>query len=162
MAVTTSRPGPRRPARAARSPPAFRLETHIFYLFSTILALRNRALNSELGRLGVDYPRWRVLAVLGQTPGASMLQLAELTSVDRTTLAHTVGLMVREGLVDRRARKTDRRSVTLTLTAKGRAILRQVLPRVTEQNERAMAGLSRSEAAALRKLLGRVLKNLKG
>src|SRR5215470_18719090 len=99
MAGLKRRPRPRtlRPSEPDGAP--FRLEAHIFYLFSSILAQRNRALNRELAQFGIDYPRWRVLAVLGQYAGASMLQLAELTSVDRTTLAHTVRLMVSERLI---------------------------------------------------------------
>jgi DNA-binding MarR family transcriptional regulator len=139
----------------------FRLEAHIFYLFSSILARRNRTLNSELGQVGIDYPRWRVLAVLGQHAGASMLQLAELTSVDRTTLAHTVRLMVAERLISRRERQSDRRSVTLTVTARGRAVLQQILPLVLAHNDRALAGFSASEVAALRRQLTRILDNLK-
>jgi DNA-binding MarR family transcriptional regulator len=153
----------RRPrTRPGHDAAPLRLETHIFYLFSSILALRNRALNGDLGRHGLDYPRWRVLAVLGQHPGASMLQLAELTSVDRTTLVHTVRLMVEERLISRKERESDRRSVTLRLTERGRAILDQVLPLVLAHNDRALAGFSAREAAALRRQLASIMENLKG
>ncbi len=138
----------------------FRLESHVFYLISRGLALRNRALNRALGAHGFDYPRWRVLGVLGEHPGASMLKLAELTSVDRTTLAHTVRIMVEEGLIDREARQSDRRSVELRLTRKGAAALKRVLPLVLAQNERALSGLTTADVEQLRGLLRRVMNNL--
>lgn len=159
LSRTTRRSRPR--TRPGQEGAPFRLENHIFYLFSSILALRNRALNGDLGRHGLDYPRWRVLAVLGQHSGASMLQLAELTSVDRTTLAHTVRLMVEEGLISRQERESDRRSVTLSLTEGGRAILDQILPLVLAHNDRALAGFSVREAAELRRQLARIINNLK-
>lgn len=152
---------PARPAsKPRRKPPQFRLESHIFYLLSRILASRNRALNAKLGAHGVDYPRWRVLGVLSEHPGASMLQLAELTAVDRTTLTHTVRMMVGEGLIRRRQRGTDRRSVALDLTRRGKAIFTQVLPAVLEQNEQALIGFAADEIATLRLLLRRVVANL--
>ena len=163
MPTPAADPQRRRPREAlAAASATFRLDTHVFYLLTRILAARNRALNAELAQHRLDYPRWRVLAVLNEHPGASMLRLADLTSVDRTTLAHTVGLMVAEGLVHRAARKADRRSIALTLTAAGSAILARILPVVMAQNEQALDGLSKREAARLRALLSRVQANLEG
>lgn len=147
-------------SRKRRGQQRFRLDTHVFYLLSRILASRNRALNRSLAGFGIDYPRWRVLGVLSEHPGASMLKLAELTSVDRTTLAHTVRMMVEEGLVQRIERKSDRRSVELRLTRRGSAVLRRILPLVLAQNDHALKGFSSGEADRLRALLGRVLANL--
>lgn len=151
----------RKPRTAEEDKPLFRLETHIFYLFSGILAARNRMLNAKLATHDLDYPRWRVLAVLSEHPGASMLKLAELTSVDRTTLTHTVRVMVEEDLIGRRERGTDRRSVELTLTRHGTAKFKRILPAVLELNEQALSGLKAHEVDMLRALLGRVVDNLK-
>lgn len=159
-APRSSRPKPeRRPASASRAAP-FQLDKHIFYLFSRILASRNRALNTKLAAHDIDYPRWRILGVLSEHPGASMLQLAELTSVDRTTLTHTVRMMVEEGLIRRRQRGNDRRSVVLTPTRRGTATFKRILPAVLAQNEQALAGLTAREVDALRAQLNRILRNL--
>jgi DNA-binding MarR family transcriptional regulator len=98
---------------------SFDLDSHIFYLFGQIFGHRNAALNRELRQFEIDYPRWRVLALLGQRPDCSMLDLADGTAVDRTTLAYTVRNMVEEGLVRRAPRPSDRRSVVLGLTPRG-------------------------------------------
>jgi DNA-binding MarR family transcriptional regulator len=139
----------------------FRLEEHLFYYFSQILARRNRRLNVELRRFGLDYSRWRVMAVLNEQPGCSMLQLADLTSVDRTTLTHTLRLMKSEGLIARRERVSDRRSIVLSLTPRGREMLLQILPTVLEQTERALTGFESTQVDALRKQLTRIAENLK-
>lgn len=153
---------PSRNARRARpvATAAFRLERHVFYLLSRVLASRNRVLNARLAGHGLDFPRWRVLAVLAEHPGASMLQLAELTSVDRTSLTHTVRLMVGEGLVARSPRGSDRRSVALALTRKGNATFRRILPEILTQNAQALAGFGDGEIDTLRSGLMRVLANL--
>ena len=51
---------------------AFKLEDHLFFYFSQILARRTQAINAGLRPYGLDYPRWRVLAVLQEHPGATM------------------------------------------------------------------------------------------
>ena len=68
--------------------------------------------------------------------------------------------MARDGLVARRGDALDRRSVLLHLTAKGQEAFRLVLPRVIEQNERAVAGLSTAELTAFRQTLHRMVRNL--
>jgi DNA-binding MarR family transcriptional regulator len=138
----------------------FRLETHVFYWFSRILSRRNRALNAELRRFDLDYPRWRVMAVLNQHPGCSMQELAQHTAVDRTTLAHTIALMEEQGLLTRQARKTDRRSIMLNLTPRGRGLLARILPTVLAHSSQSLAGFTAAEMSTLFKLLQRMAGNI--
>jgi DNA-binding MarR family transcriptional regulator len=152
--------GPK-PPRAARNGTAdFQLETHVFYWFSRILSRRNRVLNGELRRFDLDYPRWRVMAVLRQHPGCSMQELAEHTGVDRTTLAHTTALMGRQGLLTRRARKADRRSIMLNLTPRGRSLLGRIMPTVLAHSGEALTGFTAAEMRTLFKLLQRMAGNI--
>jgi DNA-binding MarR family transcriptional regulator len=67
---------------------------------------------------------------------------------------------VREGLVTRRSNAHDGRSIRLYLTPAGEAAFRRVLPRVLEQNERAVRSFSAAELAALRAMLHRMIRNL--
>ncbi len=146
-----------------KTPPAnaFRLESHLFYYFSQILARRTRALNMELRPYGLDYSRWRVLAVLNEETSMSMGRLADLTSVDRTTLTRTLGLMEADGLIVRAPNAADRRGIDISLKAKGRRLLDTILPQVLAQTERAVQGLTGEDVAHLRRLLARMVENLK-
>lgn len=141
-------------------PPAFALDSHIFYLFTQILGRRNRHLQETLKPLNIAVPQWRVLATLHECPGCTMNALADLTTVDRTTLTRTLDRMVRDRLVMRRGDAQDRRSVRLYLTAAGEEAFRRVLPRVVAQNERAISGFSADEHATFRTLLHRMVRNL--
>jgi DNA-binding MarR family transcriptional regulator len=149
------------PPRAGPAAESFRLSGHLFYFFSQIMALRNRRLNVALRAFGLDYARWRVLAVLNEQPGCSMQQLADTSSVDRTSLTHTLRLMEAEGLIRREQRASDRRSVALTLTDRGAALLEQILPTVLRQTELALTGFGADEAEALGRQLKRMADNLK-
>ena len=140
---------------------AFRLDDHLFFYFSQILARRTRAINARLRPHGVDYTRWRVLAVLQEHSGATMGRLADLTSVDRTTLTRTLGLMEKAGLVTRRERKNDRRSLAISLTAKGRRMFARLLPLTLVETDRAVTGFSSEEIGTLRDRLRRMADNLR-
>jgi DNA-binding MarR family transcriptional regulator len=140
---------------------AFRLDDHLFFYFSQILARRTRAINARLRPYGVDYTRWRVLAVLQEHSGATMGRLADLTSVDRTTLTRTLRLMEKAGLVARRERKSDRRSLTISLTAKGRRMFARILPLTLAETDRAVIGFSSEEIGTLRDRLRRIADNLR-
>jgi MarR family transcriptional regulator, organic hydroperoxide resistance regulator len=140
---------------------AFKLEDHLFFHFSQILARRTRAINARLRPHGLDYPRWRVLAVLNEHSGATMGRLADLTSVDRTTLTRTLGLMEKTGLVARRERESDRRSLAISLTAKGRRLFARILALALEETDRALTGFSSDEIRTLRDRLRRMADNLR-
>ena len=139
----------------------FRLEDHLFFHFSQILARRTRALNERLRPYGLDYSRWRVLAVLLEHSGATMGRLADLTSVDRTTLTRTLGLMEKAGLVVRRERESDRRSLAISMTPKGRRLFARILPLALLETDRALAGFSAEEIRTLRDRLKRMAENLR-
>ena len=140
--------------------PAFQLDDHVFYFFTQIFNRRNRALTARLRGFGVTVAKWRALAVLDHTPGATMSTLADLTSVDRTTLTRTLDQLTRDGLVERRQDARDRRTIRLTLTQAGAALLRRILPSVEEQNARALRGFSASELDLFRGQLRRMIANL--
>jgi len=152
---------PRQSRRPAAGAAPFRLGSHLFYYFSQILARRQRALNSDLRRFGLDYARWRVMAVLNEEPGCSMQRLSDLTSVDRTTLTHTLRLMENEDLIARHARPSDRRSIAVSLTARGADMLTLILPTVLVQTDRALVGFTPDEVERLREQLERIVANLK-
>jgi DNA-binding MarR family transcriptional regulator len=149
-----------KPRQQSAGKVGFELETHAFYWFSRILSCRNRVLNGELRAFGLDYPRWRVMAVLNQHPGCSMQQLSEHSGVDRTSLAHTVALMARQRLLTRRARKADRRSIILNLTPRGRNLLDRILPAVLAHSHQALSGFTAAEMRMLFKLLRRMADNI--
>ncbi|HEV2552016.1 MAG TPA: MarR family transcriptional regulator [Stellaceae bacterium] len=152
--------GAARRRTAKLSTPEFRLDDHIFFLFTQIFGRRNRQLAAKLKPLAITVPQWRILAVLNERAGSTMNELADLTTVDRTTLTRTLDRMVRADLVTRRSNAHDGRSIRLYLTAAGEAAFRRVLPRVLEQNERAVRGFSAAELAELRAKLHHMIRNL--
>ena len=93
-------------------------------------------------------------------PARRWVELADLTSVDRTTLTRTLGLMEEARLVARQERESDRRSLVISLTAKGRRMFARILPLTLAETDRALTGFSSTEIGALRDRLKRIADNL--
>ena len=90
-----------------------------------------------------------------------MGRLADLTSVDRTTLTRTLGLMEDAGLISRREQKSDRRSLAISLTAQGRWMFARILPLTLAETDRALTDFSADEIGGLKDWLRRMADNLK-
>jgi DNA-binding MarR family transcriptional regulator len=147
-------------ARAAAQAPGFALDSHIFYLFTQIFGRRNRSLQQRLRPFGLGVPQWRILAVLQERARCSMTELADLTTIDRTTLTRALDRLARDRLIIRSGDPRDGRSVRLALSAAGVAAYRRILPLVLEENERAVQGFDAAELAGFRALLHRMVRNL--
>ena len=138
----------------------FDLEGHIYFLFTQIFGRRNRHLGEKLAPHAITVPKWRVLAVLHERPGVTMNQLADFTTVDRTTLTRTLDQMVEDRLIERRDDARDRRAVRLHLTGHGREVFEKILPLVMDENERATQGIAPGELAQFGRTLQRMVRNL--
>ena len=89
-----------------------------------------------------------------------MSELADLATIDRTTLTRTVDRMQEAGWLARLADGDDMRVTRLELTAAGRKLFDKVWPTAQRLNELALAGLSKAEIQQLHKTLERMRSNL--
>jgi DNA-binding MarR family transcriptional regulator len=90
-----------------------------------------------------------VLQALDGPGAATVNELAARTYTHQSSVSVVAKTLAERGLVARRAARHDRRSVELTLTAKGRAALRRA-PRAPQ--ERIVRGIARMRAASRRSL----------
>lgn len=96
------------------------------------------------------------LARVGRPMGVN--ELAEETRTDQSTVSVVVGRVVERGLVKRERSAVDTRRVELSLTARGRAVVRKTPATVAQQRlADALARLSRADAAALSRILKKVV-----
>jgi DNA-binding MarR family transcriptional regulator len=79
-------------------------------------------------RFGLTIPEWRVMAVLGGSPGLSAREVATRTAMDKVQVSRAVETLMRARRVARTEDATDGRILRLSLTAKGRAIYDEVVP----------------------------------
>jgi MarR family transcriptional repressor of emrRAB len=103
-----------------------------------------------------------VLAILygslDETSTAS--ELSEACHEKPANLTRVCDDLAARGLVERGTRAGDRRTVLITLSPQGRALIEQVLPEVSTKLSAAFAGFSKAELAQFAGFLGRALGNL--
>jgi DNA-binding MarR family transcriptional regulator len=144
----------------AAVPAAFDLDSHVFYWLTQVIGARDRELTQGLREFGLRVPEWRALAALYSRKRSTMSELADLATIDRTTLTRTVDRMQDAGWVARIADSDDMRVTRLEVTAAGRKLFERVWPAVQRLNELALAGLPKAEIQQLHKTLERMRANL--
>ncbi|HTQ35883.1 MAG TPA: MarR family winged helix-turn-helix transcriptional regulator [Steroidobacteraceae bacterium] len=96
-------------------------------------------------------------ALLKAHPGLSQTELADLMGIERMTAGVQVERCIRGGLVRREHSAEDGRKYRLYVTAKGLATLRRIASLIPLHEQYLFGGLSRSERAALFRLLRKLL-----
>ncbi len=104
---------------------------------------------------------WRVMAALGSNGSQRQTDLADLTSIEASTLSRLVTRLVRMGLVSRTRSANSNREVDVKLSAKGRVLVARLIPIARQYERAAIAGMTREELAILKRCLRRAYDNMK-
>lgn len=138
----------------------FDLEKFLPYLVNRAGVRLATNFSGVLKPLGLNIQEWRVLAALYAHGAQRMSALAELTSIDRTTLSRLTARMEQAGLVQRARADADGREVRVVMSAKGQEVAKELLPHAWRYEQVATAGLDASEVDALKTMLSKVYGNL--
>ena len=126
--------------------------------------LSNRASDAIAGhysdRFGLSVPEWRVMAVLGQTPGLSARDVAARTAMDKVQVSRAVASLVEARRVKREEDECDGRITRLSLTGRGQAIYDEVVPLALHLEEVFLSALSPQERAILDRLMTKLTDRL--
>jgi DNA-binding MarR family transcriptional regulator len=114
-----------------------------------------------LAQHGLSIAMWRVMAALASTGGQRQIDLADLTSIDSSTLSRLVTRLVHLGIVTRTRSTSSNREVVVKLSAKGNALMTELVPVAREYETAAIADLSREELMLLKRCLRRMYGNMK-
>jgi len=109
-------------------------------------------------RFGLSVPEWRVMAVLGGTPGLSAREVASRTAMDKVQVSRAVACLLRSKRLARSADPRDRRVTRLALTRQGRAIYDQIVPLALELEGLLLSALSAEERRGFDKLLAKLAR----
>lgn len=93
-----------------------------FTLYATSMTI-NRAYKPMLDAMGITYPQYLVLNVLGEADGATVGAIAQRLSLESSTVTPPIKRLEQAGLVERQRSKVDERQVQVRLTDAGRATL---------------------------------------
>jgi DNA-binding MarR family transcriptional regulator len=128
-----------------------------FDIYSAARAI-TRAYRPLLATLGLTYPQYLVMVALWESAPRTVKDLGESLELDSGTLSPLLKRLEAAGLVTRQRRRNDERTVEITPTPGGRALLRAAERVPTEMAS--LMGISGAEERKLRTILGRLTASL--
>lgn len=138
-------------------------ETKGGFLISQIKQVQGRIferLLSDSGILEFNGAQGRILYVLWQADGLSIVELSKRTGLAKTTLTSMLDRMEAQGYIMRRPDRSDRRQLKIMLTEKASS-LRDGYNRVSEQMSAIFyRGFTREDICAFENTLKKILNNL--
>jgi DNA-binding MarR family transcriptional regulator len=142
---------------AAPPPSLDPVQLGAYFALMEVAGLLRHAVERQLREAGgLSYVQFQLLARLGESPTGShrMTDLADGVVYSRGGLTYQAGLLEKAGLVTRTPSPDDERSVIVTITDAGRALLAKVLPGHAEVISHLLfQPLSRKDVKALADLL---------
>jgi DNA-binding MarR family transcriptional regulator len=131
-------------------------DDYIGFLISDVARLMRTAFDRRVRALGLTRAQWMVLTRLHRHAGASQSELADMMEIEKPSAGRLIDRLEAKGWVERRVHATDRRVNRIYLTPEAEKVHKRIWKIAEATVDDALADLSRSEAAQLRKLLGRV------
>jgi DNA-binding MarR family transcriptional regulator len=138
------------------------LGDYLPYLVNRVGSIIAEQFDAEaLAPHGLGIAMWRVLAALASAGEQRQIDLADLTSIDSSTLSRLVTRLVRIGLVTRTRSATNNREVVVKLSAKGNSVVGGLIPIAHTFEADAISGLTKEELMVLKRCLRRMYGNMK-
>jgi MarR family transcriptional regulator, organic hydroperoxide resistance regulator len=111
-----------------------------------------------IGLVGIEYTVLISIAHLSIDGDLSIKRVADHLHLSGAFITSTVRRLVQLGLVHKRPDQGDRRRVTLTVSAKGHALLEQLAPKQRQINDIEFGCLSREEFRLLLGIVDRLIE----
>lgn len=141
-----------------------RLGLRVFLRLATCRNLLMREARKSIDRWGLTLPQFDVLAELARADerGFTFIELSRLLLVTSGNLTGIVDRLEAEQIVRREADASDRRVIRIRLTAKGRKLTDEILPRHADDLGATLVDMPREQLEELGNLLGSLRDYLHG
>jgi len=143
-------------AHEGRGKPATEVREVLNSLRQIVRSLRVSSRAAEQ-RVGLSGAQLFVLSCLARQSPCSVNELATRTATDQSSVSVVVSRLVALGHVRRVKSKTDRRSVELSLTRSGHALLQSAPEAAQDRLIASLSQLKKTELTTLSRLLGKVV-----
>lgn len=107
-------------------------------------------------KFGLSITEWRIMAVLGEYPGASADEVSNKTQIEKSIISRAVQKLLTRHLIQREVDTTDRRRQNLSLTNIGNEVYQQIVPVSYAYEESLVSCLSKSEAKQLNSIINKL------
>lgn len=129
------------------------------FLLTRIVALLMDNVSDDFRELGVTIPEARTLIAIFEFGNVPVGQLAEVTSIDLSSMSHLLRRLEAASFVDRVRPTHDNRVVLVSLTKRGLALAQQCREASLEHERIMISDMSKSDEKTLKKLLDQVYQS---
>ena len=126
-------------------------------IYRAATAVRRRAESGVLSEFGLSWGGFTTMWVLWVWGEMQTAELADECDLSKGTLTGVVKTLERRGFVERRRVESDRRRVTVALTASGLETIERLFPRFNRYEGQMVTDLADDEKRELARLLRRVI-----
>jgi DNA-binding MarR family transcriptional regulator len=109
----------------------------------------SRALRLELAKYNVTFGQFVHLEQLWNEDGLTQTELSRRVGVETASSTSILDQLEKQGLIERRRNRRDRRKINVHLTKEGAALQTDLVGAAIEVNRIARSGLSTSEVSTL-------------
>lgn len=139
--------------------PDFLLKDSPLYWLARVSGRYRLDMDLVLKPIGMDVPRWRVLAILSEHEPASVTELCDHAVIRLSTMTRIVQRLAEAGLVTTSQREADGRVTEVSLTETGHAAAVSVHTQASRIFRHGFQGFTAGEVAALNDMLQRLFEN---
>ena len=130
-----------------------------FFWMDRAMKAQRKATARLFKALGVKLTpdQWIILKSLYDESHLTQRQLAEAVSKDPASITRTLDLLEKEESIERK--QVDRRTFTVLLTNKGKALVERVIPEAVKYRQKGIEGISNAEMETFHKVLSTIYNN---
>ena len=138
----------------------YRLSNSFPYLLNRVGVRMGELFSRRIAPFGVTLPMYRVMAALWEKGDQRLSDLAEVTTIEISTLSRLIGEMKRKGLVTRSRLEDNGRTVAINLTSKGRSLVEELMPIAVHFADVAVSNYSEDEVDRLKDIFREIYERL--
>lgn len=143
--------------------PVLHLENFLPYRLNILAEAVSRGLSEIYSqRFGIAIPEWRVVATLGQFGRMTAKDIGNHSQMHKTKVSRAVASLEKAGFVQREINQEDMRESFLTLTERGSAMYKDLVPEAMSFSRTLADALSKEQQAQLDDILSRLQKAASG
>jgi DNA-binding MarR family transcriptional regulator len=107
-------------------------------------------------KFALSITEWRIMAVLGEYPGASADEISVKTQIEKSLISRAISNLLKRKLVERNTAKDDKRRSEVSLSKTGYEVYAEVVPMSLEYEQALLNCLSNKEQAQLSEMIDRL------
>ncbi|MDE6781512.1 MAG: MarR family transcriptional regulator [Ruminococcus sp.] len=134
----------------------------LHYLLMKSHSVMQRNIYSEVRKIGLTSGQPKILDYLRDHEGSDQKTIAGYCEIEPATLGSILLRMEQKGLIERRQKNGNRRSLFVYLTDSGREVCKKMNSIFSQKDEQAIKGLTSEEIDILKKTLTKICENLDG